>query len=207
MIVVNREAVDVVTRADRGIEWLDRCYESLLPLKINWTWHIVVRPHFIQEARNRGYERTVVHLAPNHPTVHEALSGTNQYLANVPNIGQWFFNLDDDSLMHPNFDRLEPLMVNHDIVLFSQQVHPASARVIVPERFSPGCIDMAQFVARRTAMGRLKFWEVYRGDSYYIQELMLRAKGGMGFKVQRVAYFYEVASYYNAQRYPFTDRP
>jgi hypothetical protein len=207
MIVVNKEPVDVVTRADRGIEWLDRCYESLIPLKIKWTWHIVVRPGFIVDARNRGYERTVVHLAPNHPTVHEALCGVNQYLANVPNVGQWFFNLDDDNLMHPNFDNLEETMSVNDIVFFSQQVTPTSARLIVPERFSPGCIDMAQFVARRTAMGRLKFWEVYRGDSYYIQELTLRAQGGMGLQPQRVAYFYGVASYYNAQRYPFTDRP
>jgi len=207
MLVVNRESVDVVTRADRGLDWLDRCYESLRPLRTKWTWHLVVRPGFIESVRNRGYERTVVHLAPNHPTVHEALCGINHYLDKVPNSGQWFFNLDDDNLMHSNFDHLEDMMVRHDILFFSQQVNPSSARLIVPESFSPGSVDMSQFTARRTAMGKLKFWEVYRGDSYYLQELSIRAKGGMGFTQQRVGYFYGVASYYNAQRYPFTDRP
>ena len=185
----------------------DRCYESLLPLKINWTWHVVVRPSFVLDARNRGYERTVVHVAPNHPTVHEALCGINHYLMSVPNTGQWFFNLDDDNLMHPNFDRLEALMSCNDIVFFSQQVSPESARLIEPGKFVPGSVDMAQFTARRSAMGRLKFWEIYRGDSYYIQELAIRATGSMGFPVQRIAYFYEAASYYNAQRRPFTSRP
>ena len=204
---MHREVVDIVTRADRGTDWLDRCYESLQSLKVLWTWHLVVRPGFIENVRSRGYDRTIVHCAPHHHTVHEALCGINYYLDAVPTNGQWFFNLDDDNLMHPNFDHLEELMTQHDILFFSQQVTPSSARIIVPGVLSPCTVDMAQFVARRTAVGNLKFWEIYRGDSYYLQELAIRARGGMGFTPQRIGYFYGVASYYNAQRHPFTDRP
>ena len=207
MVVVKRELIDIVTRADRGIEWLDRCYESLQELKMEWTWHIVVRPGFIENVRNRNYERAVVHCAPPHPTVHEALCGINHYLDTVPSNSQWFFNLDDDNLMHPNFYKLEQMMPRHDILFFSQQDTPSSARLIVPGVLSPGSVDMSQFVARRTAMGNLRFWEVYRGDSYYLQELEIRAKGGWGHALQRIGYFYGLASYYNAQRHPFTDRP
>jgi hypothetical protein len=200
----NTMKVDIVTRASRGIDWLDRCYDSMQAIELDWTWRIVATPGMFQEATARAYKRTEVYAAPAHDSTHDALCAVNFYLDTVPDNGQWFFNLDDDNLMHPNFNKLATWGDGKELVLFSQHVHPQWSRILDRNNLGPGHIDMAQFSARRSAIGDLRFWNIYRGDSYFIQELVYR----MSLKSKEsISYCFQVLSYYNAQRHPFTERP
>ena len=196
--------IDIVTRASRGVDWLDRCYDSLRAIDLDWTWHIVAAPEVLHDTRAKAYLRTEVHMAPPHISAHDALCGVNSYLDNVPDSGQWFFNLDDDNLMHPNFNKLPTWADDRDVVLFSQHVHPQWRRIIDPNKLGPGHVDMAQFSAKRSTVGDLRFWNIYRGDSYFIQELVYRSQLKSN---ESVSCCLEVMSYYNAQRHPFTERP
>lgn len=196
--------VDIVTRASRGIDWLDRCHESLQAIELNVTWHIVATPNVVHDAIARAYARTEVHEAPNHSAAHDALCGVNHYLDTIPDRGQWFFILDDDNLMHPNFNKLPTWVEGPEVVLFSQHVHPQWRRIIDPNKLGPSHVDIAQFVAKRSVVDDLRFWNIYRGDSYFIQELVFRSQ----LKAKEsVTCCLEVMSYYNAQRHPFTERP
>ena len=58
-------------------------------------------------------------------------------------------------------------------------------------------IDMAQFCVKREIVNDLRFWEIYRGDGYFIMELYIRCKEN-GIQTQILS---EIFSYYNAQHW------
>jgi hypothetical protein len=183
----------IVTRFTRDNEkWLDRCYESILKSNLNYKWYIVGPnlPSNMTKYKNSNF----LHFTqkPNWKNL------CNFYFDTVKDEGQWVYILDDDNLMHYNF-HLADKKIEHEteLIIVSQEYEPNKIRIANENNITVQKIDMAQFCVKRSAVGDLRFWEIYRGDGYFIMELYIRCKE-YGKKVQIM---HEVFSYYNAQHW------
>ena len=186
----------IVTPCTRDQSFLDRCYESIRKLDIPYSWFIVT-----EESKNVGlsldnYENTF-HLKSNLVGWKDML---NYYLNEVEDSDQWVYVLDDDNLMHENFTKLTPYMEYPQIagITFSQRLDKENnIREMNPESIAPMKIDQAQFILRRSDIADLRYWNIYRGDGYFILEFKIR----MGFKQRQMLVTNQVACNYNAQHW------
>jgi len=186
----------IVTPCTRSQEFLYRCYESIRKLGIPYTWYIVT-----EESKNvvvplDNYENTF-HLKSNLVGWKDML---NYYLNEVEDSGQWMYVLDDDNLMHENFAKLVPYMEYPQIagMTFSQRLDKENnVREMTPDSIVPMKIDQGQFLLRRSDIADLRYWNIYRGDGYFIMEFKIR----MTAKGRHILMVNDVASYYNAQHW------
>jgi hypothetical protein len=186
----------IVTRftrnEDGSIRWLDNCYKSIISNDINYKWYIIGIEDDVDISK---YKNTIYLKFPSKPNWKNLC---NYYLDVVPDEGQWFFILDDDNLLHPNFKQLDDRIYNDTkLVIMSQLYEPDKIRVACEKNITVQKIDMAQFCIKREIINDLRFWEIYRGDGYFIMELYIRCRE-YGIQSQ---IFPEVFSYYNAQHW------
>jgi hypothetical protein len=186
----------IVTRftrnEDPSIEWLDNCYNSIIKTNINFKWYIIGVPEFWYT--NKYSNTTYIHFPykPNWKNM------CNYYLDMIPDEGQWVYILDDDNKMHPNFGRInKKLEDDTKLFIVSQRFSKDDTRIASEENIMVSKIDMAQFCIKREIIGDLRFWEIYRGDGYFIMEQFTRCKE-YGYKCQ---IFPEIMSYHNAQHW------
>ena len=188
----------IVTPCTRDQSFLDRCYESIRKLDIPYTWFIVTDkssyPHELDITR---YENTH-HLESTLPKLWNSL--LNYYLEVVPEEDQWMVVLDDDNLMHEGFKGILPFLDYPQIscVTYAQKVDKeGNLRQMDSSCFYPRKIDQAQFVLRRSDIGDLRYWNIYRGDGYFILEFKIR----MEIRQRQILVTNQVACNYNAQHW------
>ena len=181
----------IVTRFTRNdIRWLDNCYKSIINNDINYRWYIIGTEDHVDVSK---YKNTTYLKFPSKPNWKNLC---NYYLDVVPDDGQWVFILDDDNLLHPNFNQLDARIYNDTkLVILSQLYETDKVRVACEQNIMIQKIDMAQFCVKREIINDLRFWEIYRGDGYFIMELYIRCKENT-IQTQILP---EIFSYYNAQ--------
>jgi len=188
----------IVTPCTRNQSFLDRCYQSIRDMEIPYKWFIVTDKENHEHPMDvSGYENTT-HLQSTLPKVWNSL--LNFYLEEVPDEGQWMLVLDDDNLMHEGFKNILPFLNYPQIcgIAFSQRVDAeGNVRVMDRDCFYPRKIDQAQFVLRRSDIGDLKYWNIYRGDGYFILEFSVRAE----IRNRQILVMNQVACNYNAQHW------
>ena len=179
-------SIDIITRHTRSAGNLKRVAESL---KGFGNWYVLGNDPSAAADLNCVYLKCDL-KKPDHGT------RLNYYFDNVPNGGQWTYILDDDNLLHPDFQNLfSKLDPDCKLAIFHQQINPATVRVALPEHIEVEWIDSAQYIARRDFIGDLRHWNVYRHDGYFVQELAIRARyEGVKFQILPTVY-----AYYNAQ--------
>jgi len=172
---------------------LRRCGESIRQTPVDHDWFIIGSdPSAASDLPDSHYLTC--------PTKPERDWGLlpNHYLETIADAGQWLYLLDADNLLHPGFAKW-PGLIDPDcqLVVFSQQIDPAHIRLARPDKLWVQHVDAAQFCVKRSFIGDLRMWNIYRNDGYFLMELAIRARE-QGVKVQ---VFAEVMSYYNAQRW------
>ena len=196
------DKIDIVTPFGSGkLEWLNEIYKSLQPIPIDWTWYIVsdsktsnrVDPEWFQDEFKNTY------LAFLHESV-ESGWGKNQinyYLRNT-NQGsgdRWVYVVDDDTIIHPNFYDFD-FSREEDFVIFSQDIggsqYDGESRIVSDpvQDCAPFAIDQGQMIHKRSFIGDLQYWPIYRGDGYFALESRIRANNNVGVDP-------EIRSYYN----------
>lgn len=186
----------IVTPCTRDQSFLDRCYESIRKLDIPYTWFIVTEKEKQQEISLEKYENTF-HLESNLVGWKDML---NYYLNEIPNQDQWIYVLDDDNLMHEGFKSVVPFMEYPQIsgITFAQVLDSeGNIREMTPDCLFPKRIDQAQFLLRRSDIGDLRYWNIYRGDGYFILEFKIR----MEIRQRQILVTNQVACNYNAQHW------
>jgi len=186
----------IVTRFTRNedwsIRWLDNCYNSIIKTNINFKWYIIGVPKFWHT--NKYINTTYINF-PHKPNWKNMC---NYYLDLIPDEGQWVYILDDDNQMHPDFGKIdEKIETDTKLITISQQYEKNKYRIASEDDIMVQKIDMAQFCIKREIIGDLRFWEIYRGDGYFIMEQIIRCKE-YGHKYQ---VFTDIMSYYNAQHW------
>ena len=91
----------------------------------------------------------------------------------------------------------EKIQTNSKLIIVSQLYEPDKIRIACEQNIIVQKIDMAQFCVKREIVNDLRFWEIYRGDGYFIMELYIRCKEN-GIQTQILS---EIFSYYNAQHW------
>jgi hypothetical protein len=183
----------IVTRFTRNdVKWLDNCYKSIINNDINYKWYIIGIDDYVDVSK---YRNTIYLKFPDKPNWKNLC---NYYLDVVPDEGQWFFILDDYNLLHPNFNQLDKkIQPNSKLIIVSQLYEPNKIRIACEQNIIVQKIDMAQFCIKREIINDLRFWEIYRGDGYFIMELYIRCKE---YEIQ-TQIIPEIFSYYNAQHW------
>ncbi len=189
----------IVTPCTRDRGFLERCYASIRALEIPYSWFIVThQPSYVQQhglLDVQGFEHTQALLYEGENRWNSLL---NWYLDSVAIGDQWVVVLDDDNLMHPAFSRMLPFLEIEGVagLVFSQQIDAAgSVRRALPGCIYPTKVDQAQFIVRRSAIGGLRYWNIYRGDGYFLLEFRIR----MDIERRQVLLIDQVACNYNAQ--------
>lgn len=196
------DKIDIVTPFGSGnFEWLVKIYESLQPIPIDWTWYIVADSKTSARVDSRWFEDKFknTYLASLHKSI-ESGWGKNQinyYLRNSDstNRDKWVYVVDDDTIVHPNFYEFD-FAREEGFVIFSQDIsgsqYGGESRIVSdPVRdCAPFGIDQGQMIHKRSFIGDLLYWPIYRGDGYFALESRIRANNNVGIDP-------EVRSYYN----------
>ena len=188
----------IVTPCTRDQSFLDRCYESIRKLDIPYSWFIVTDKETYEHELDIGKYENTTHLESTLPKLWNSL--LNYYLEAVPVEDQWMVVLDDDNLMHEGFNTIIPYLnyQNVSCITYAQKVDAdGNIREMNPESIAPMKIDQAQFILRRSDIADLRYWNIYRGDGYFILEFKIR----MGFKQRQILVTNQVACNYNAQHW------
>lgn len=120
----------------------------------------------------------------------------NLYLDCVPDVGQLVYFLDGDNIFHRAMvEVLKDVTEDVDMLVVDQEYAPGAFRKASMANLVVQQVDIAQVVFRRSFIGDLRAWSVYRNDGYLIQELTIRAKE----YGNRIACVNISASYWNAQ--------
>ena len=190
--------IHIVTPCTRDQSFLNRCYESILKLNIPYTWYIITdKSSYEHKLDLSSYENTH-HLESTLPKLWNSL--LNFYLESVPVTDQWMVVLDDDNLMHEGFKGILNYLNYPQIscVTYAQKTDKeGSIREMNSECFLPKRIDQAQFILRRSDIEDLRYWNIYRGDGYFIMEFKIR----MEYKNRQILVTNQVACNYNAQHW------
>ena len=187
--------IHIVTCLSRTPDFIDRAYESIKALNINYQWYIVTTADKALSLNFSKYKNTTIIVKPGQMAMH---TGVNYYYDVIPDQGQWVYVLDDDNLMHINFNLVEPhtYFPKCDMIVVGQQQENREIRY-VDGIFNIAIqkIDNGQFLVRRKAVGPLRYWPIYRGDGYFASEIrILTYESGRDITILPV-----VASYYNRQ--------
>ena len=186
--------IHIVTAYTRTPEFLDRIYESIKSLNIDYHWYIVTPNSDLDFTK---YQNTTKLVKPDSMPMH---TGVNYYYDVIPDTGQWVYILDDDNLIHPNFPIVNNYIhsLNCDMVVFGQQLDSTNTRYVFnSEGINIQKIDNGQFLLRRTAVGKLRYWPIYRGDGYFATEMrIVTIENGREVMILPI-----IASYYNAQHW------
>ena len=187
--------IHIVTCLSRTPDFIDRAYESIKALNINYQWYIVTTADKALSLNYSKYKNTTIIVKPGHMAMH---TGVNYYYDVIPDQGQWVYVLDDDNLMHINFNLVEPHTHSpkSDMIVVGQQQENREIRY-VDGIFNIAIqkIDNGQFLVRRKAVGPLRYWPIYRGDGYFASEIrILTYESGRDITILPIA-----ASYYNRQ--------
>jgi len=188
----------IVTPCTRDQSFLDRCYESIRKLDIPYSWFIVTDKETYEHELDIGKYENTTHLESTLPKLWNSL--LNYYLEAVPVEDQWMVVLDDDNLMHEGFKTIVPYLnyQNVSCITYAQKVDAdGNIREMTPDCFYPKRIDQAQFIIRRSDIADLRYWNIYRGDGYFILEFKIR----MEFKQRQILVTNQVACNYNAQHW------
>jgi glycosyltransferase involved in cell wall biosynthesis len=106
-------------------------------------------------------------------TDEETVYGNNYRNIGVKNASRdWLYFLDDDNIMHPNFnDLLEVLDKDKDVVFFSQ-IFPNQKLRLMPVTIDVGGVDTAMFMVKKSVMDNHKWEEgAYTADGILAKEL------------------------------------
>jgi hypothetical protein len=184
----------VLTRYSRGEDFLERCSNSLSAL--NYPLHWVIISEKVPQNLNNFTSNSVKQISFLHLSNTEAYGMLNTYLDMSLSLPpHWIYVLDDDNLMSPNFKELmqNPLLRDNKVGLisFNQKLEHG---IRVP-KFEVTKIDFGQYIFKSSFSKNLRFWETYRGDGYFAQELSLRLHE-TGYKTGTIN---ETYSYYNKQ--------
>ena len=187
--------IHIVTCLSRTPDFIDRAYESIKALNINYQWYIVTTADKALSLNYSKYKNTTIIVKPGQMAMH---TGVNYYYDVIPDQGQWVYVLDDDNLMHINFNLVEPHTYSSkcDMIVVGQQQENREIRY-VDGIFNIAIqkIDNGQFLVRRKAVGPLRYWPIYRGDGYFASEIrILTYESGRDITILPI-----VASYYNRQ--------
>ena len=187
--------IHIVTCLSRTPDFIDRAYESIKALNINYQWYIVTTADKALSLNYSKYKNTTIIVKPGQMAMH---TGVNYYYDVIPDQGQWVYVLDDDNLMHINFNLVEPHTYSPkcDMIVVGQQQENREIRY-VDGIFNIAIqkIDNGQFLVRRKAVGSLRYWPIYRGDGYFASEIrILTYESGRDITILPIA-----ASYYNRQ--------
>ena len=187
--------IHIVTGLSRTPDFIERAYESIKTLNIEYQWYIVTTNDKAPLIDVSKYKNTTVITKPGEMPMH---TGVSYYYDVIPDRGQWVYVLDDDNLMHHNFDLVVPHLQQPDcdMIAFGQQQENGSVRMI-NSIFDIAIqkIDNGQFMVRRKAVGSLRYWPIYRGDGYFATEMrIITYEAGKSITVLPVN-----ASYYNRQ--------
>ena len=186
--------IHVVTCWTRTPDVLDRIYQSLQSLTIPYHWFIVTPKTDIDFS---SFQNTTKLIKPDIMPMH---TGVNYYYDVVPDTGQWVYVLDDDNLIHKNLSIIKTFLedLKCDIIVLGQQLDPDSTRVLNnAQDINIQKIDNGQFVLRRAAVGKLRYWPIYRGDGYFITEMRIVTTE----KNRGIAMLPVIGTYYNAQHW------
>jgi len=186
--------IHIVTCWTRTPDVLDRIYQSLQSLTIPYHWFIVTTKTDLDAS---NYQNTTKLIKPDNMPMH---TGVNYYYDIIPDTGQWVYVLDDDNIVHHNFNCIGNYIndTGIDIIAVGQKLDDGGVRYIeTPSDIAPQKIDNGQFLVRRQAVGDLRYWPIYRGDGYFITEMrILTRERSRGVKLIPVE-----ATYYNAQHW------
>lgn len=188
----------IVTPCTRDQSFLDRCYQSIRNLGIPYKWFIVTDKSTYEHNIDVSKYEDTIHLESTLPKLWNSL--LNYYLEVVPVEDQWMLVLDDDNLMHEDFVEILPYLLYPQLscVCFAQKIDSFdNVRNMNSECFYPKRIDQAQFVLRRNDIGDLRYWNIYRGDGYFIMEFKIR----MEIRKRQILVTNKVACNYNAQHW------
>jgi len=185
--------IHIVTCWTRTPDVLDKIYQSLQTLNVEYHWFIMSAKEVdVSKFKNT----TAIDKLGNMP-MH---TGVNHYYDVVPDTGQWVYVLDDDNLMHNHFSCVGNYINDNsiDIIVMGQRLDNGGVRYIEDVNdIAPQKIDNGQFLVRRWAVDTLRYWPIYRGDGYFITEMRILTKErGRGIKLIPIE-----AAYYNAQHW------
>lgn len=174
-------------------DWLENCYKSITNLNIDFRWHLIA-PYDKDQVDISGYKNTQYTQFKDQITMWNMF---DFYFDSVIQEGQWFYALDDDNLMHPNFKLLDYVTEDDTkMIFFSQEYNEqCDFRFACEENIMIKKIDIGQICFKTEIVNELRFWNLYRADGYFIMELNLRSQE-RGIKKQILP---DIASYYNAQ--------
>ena len=190
--------IHIVTGYSRTPKFLERAYESIKKLDIDYHWYIVTTgsKNHVDVSK---YKNTTLITKPGHMAMH---TGVSHYYDVVPDTGQWVYALDDDNLIHPNFPVVVPATNNPNCDMIAVGQLYKDKQGVIKERILNTLWDIAiqkidngQFLVRRRAVGGLRYWPIYRGDGYFATEMrIVTYESGRHIEV-----IPQIASYYNAQ--------
>ena len=106
-------------------------------------------------------------------TNEDTISGNNYRNIGVSKVtGDWIYFLDDDNILHPNFnDLLEFMDKDKDVIFFSQILANQQIR-LMPITIDVGGVDTAMFIVKKSVMGNHKWQEdAYTADGILAKEL------------------------------------
>jgi cephalosporin hydroxylase len=195
----------IVTPCTRKQEYLDKCFESIIQLNYNWKWYIVINKNVYKENLDiRKYNNTELLVQEKENKWNSLI---NHYLDKINEENSLVYFLDDDNLIHPNFNKALKLIVdtNRTAIIFSQEgkynnnestfIRQATNDNLIVEK-----IDQGQIIYSRDSIGDLRYWEDnYRGDGYFIMEYLIRSRQKQNNG--KILIFPEICSYYNAQKW------
>jgi hypothetical protein len=187
--------IHIVTAFTRTPDFLDRAYESMKRFNFDYHWYIVTTSDKRLLIDDSKYKNTTVLVKPDAMPMH---TGVNYYYDIVPDRNQWVYVLDDDNLMHPNFEYVShhTKVEECDMIVMDQHLKNNQFRRLTNIfDITIQKIDNGQFILRRRAVGNLRYWPIYRGDGYFATEMrIVTYEAGRNIAVLPV-----VGCYYNAQ--------
>lgn len=85
----------------------------------------------------------------------------------------YFYSLDDDNIIHPDFFReIEPYVLQNKIIVVSQVDKNNNRRLKADkENVRVGGIDTAQYLVPRDKVNGIRFKLVYEGDGLFITDI------------------------------------
>jgi hypothetical protein len=194
----------IVTPCTRKQEYLDRCYQSIIQLDCNWKWYIIINKNVYKHDLDISKYNNTKLLIQERENKWNSL--INHYLDNVNEPNSFVFFLDDDNLIHPNFNKAYDELITNSAevnsLVLTQEGKFDDGRYFTREALSENImvekIDQGQVVFKRSIIGDLRYWEnIYRGDGYFIMEYFIRDGKNKG----KVILFQYIGCYYNAQKW------
>lgn len=103
----------------------------------------------------------------------------------------WVYFLDDDNIIHPNFEKAYKSLVLTDYkgMIFGQQLE-TQKRIPRPDYIKTCFVDQAQFILKRELIGDLRYIQRYEADGIFIETLYKKHS-------EEILITEEILSYYN----------